>query len=98
MDSDGDTVKYYIVWDHGNTEWTNDFSASGIPVTVSHTWAKKDTYTISAKAKDEYGAESEWATLEVEMPVSHQVQYQFINRLFELLPNAFTILRHLFKH
>ena len=42
-DPDGDDVKYYIDWGDGDTEWTG-FSASGIPVVVSHTWGEEDTY------------------------------------------------------
>ena len=98
VDSDGDDVKYYIVWGDGNTEWTDDFSASGTPVTVSHTWAEKDTYTISAKAKDEYGAESEWATLEVEMPVNQKILINpLLQMILERFPNMFPILRHLIE-
>ncbi len=60
------------------------------------TWAEKDTYTIAAKAKDEYGLERDWATLEVEMPVNQQVDiHPLFQRILERFPNAFPILRHL---
>jgi len=95
-DPDGDDVKYFIDWGDNNTEWTG-FSASGTPVTVSHTWAKKDTYTISAKAQDKYGIESDWATLEVEMPVNQQVTNPLLQMILERFPNAFPILRNLLK-
>jgi len=64
IDSDGDDVRYIINWGD-NTSNTTDFNASYSNVTVSHTWINKGTYIISAKAQDEYGAESGWATFEV---------------------------------
>ena len=93
-DIDEDDISYYIDWGDGDTEWTG-FSASGTPVIVSHTWAEKDTYTITAKAKDEYGLESDWATLEVEMPVNQQVTNSLLQMILERFPNAFPILRYL---
>ncbi|EMR74854.1 PKD domain protein [Thermoplasmatales archaeon SCGC AB-540-F20] len=95
-DPDGDDVKYFIDWGDGNTEWTG-FSASGTPVTVSHTWAEKDTYTITAKAQDEYGLEGPEGTLEVTMPKNKAFDFNFplLSWLFERFPNAFPILRQL---
>jgi hypothetical protein len=93
-DQNGHNVKYYIDWGDGNTEWT-DFSTSGTPVSVSHTWAEEDTYTITAKAQDEYGLESDWATLEVEMPVNQQVINPLLQMILERFPNAFPILRYM---
>jgi len=63
---------------------------------VSHTWAEEDTYTITAKAQDEYGLESDWGTLEVEMPVNQQVDmHPLLQMILERFPNAFPILRYL---
>ena len=60
-DPDGDDVYYYIDWDDGNVEdWIGPY-ASGVVVTVSHSWSSEDTYSILAKAKDTYGAESDWS-------------------------------------
>jgi len=70
-DPDGDNVKYYIDWGDGTEEWTT-FHASGEEVTIGHTWTEQGTYTIRAKAKDVYGAESDWGTLKVTMPKNHQ--------------------------
>jgi len=94
VDPDGDDVKYFIDWGDGDTEWTG-FSASGTPVVVSHTWAEEDTYTITAKAQDEYGLESDWGTLEVEMPVNQQVINPLLQMILERFPNAFPLLRQL---
>ena len=88
-------IYYYIEWGDGEFEdWLGPYS-SGEKVTLSHTWDEEDIYTIQAKARNIYGAESDWATLEVEMPVNQQVQYPFIQWLLERFPNAFPILRTL---
>lgn len=76
-DPEEDNVCYNIDWGDGNTEWTG-FYASGEEVTVTHTWSSQGTYKIKAKAKDVYGAESEWSDyFEVTMP-----RYRIINRPF----------------
>jgi len=61
-DPDGDNVSYLVVWGDGtSTVWINETSAT-------HKWTKKDKFIISCKAKDTYGAESGWGTLEVSTP------------------------------
>jgi len=92
VDPDGDDVLYYVDWGDGtNSGWTTP-SASGVDVTVSHTWAKKGTYTVKAKAKDTIGAESGWTTLSVSIPRTYN---PFILRLFDRFPHAFPILRYI---
>jgi hypothetical protein len=72
IDPDGDQVYYLIDWgDNTKSEWIGPYS-SGEQITKSHTWSKKATYTVKAKAKDIYGHESYWATLSVTMPVDYQ--------------------------
>jgi hypothetical protein len=69
IDPNGDNIFYYISWGDGtDTGWIGPYT-SGESITLSHTWSKGE-YKISAKAKDIYGAESPWATLEVTMPFS----------------------------
>ncbi len=67
-DPDGDDVSYYIKWGDGYiTDWTA-LQASGIPFSDGHRWIVNGNYTIEAKAKDIYGAESEWAALNITIP------------------------------
>jgi len=98
-DPDGDEIEYYIDWGDGNKEWTN-FYASGTPVTVSHTWDKRDTYTIMAKAVDPYGEESNWATHVITIPrtriIIHSSFMNIIEQQFEKSPISFSILRYIF--
>lgn len=98
-DPDGDDVVYFVDWgDETNTSWTEP-NASGTTITLQHTFIKKGTYTIRCKAKDIYGAESDWATLEVKMPTSYNIpMLWFWERLLERFPQAFPVLRHLLGH
>lgn len=95
-DPDGDDIYYWIQWGDGcpAVEWIGPY-ASGELVTVSHTFESKGTFTISAKAKDIYNAESDWGTLDVTMPKSRPVSNTLFLRLLERFPHAFPILRHL---
>jgi len=71
-DPDGDDVYYLIVWgDETGTGWIGPY-LSGEKITKSHTWFFEGSYTIRCKAKDTYGAESEWGTLIVTMPKNQQ--------------------------
>ncbi len=94
-----------VVWTQVNIEWGDDqyedwFGpySSCEEVVMSHIWDKRGTYEIKAKAKDEFGAESEWGYLEVTMPVNqHSYSFPLIQRLLERFPNAFPILRQLLE-
>lgn len=95
-DPQEDLLFYYIDWDDGtNSGWLGPYE-SGEPVVISHSWSKKGTYTIKAKAKDIYDFESDWGTLAVTMPTSYTIQpHGLLERIFERFPNAFPLLRHL---
>jgi len=70
-DPEEDEISYYIKWgDNTSTGWTRTLP-SGQYYNSSHSWSEKGDYTINAKAKDTYGAESDWATLEVSMTKAH---------------------------
>ena len=91
-DIDGNHIWYYIEWGDGSdTGWIGHYP-SGEEITKSHSWSEKDTYTIRCKAKDPYESESEWATLEVTMPVNQQNSYP----LLELFRERFPVLYQLF--
>jgi hypothetical protein len=82
-------VSYYIDWGDGTiTDWTTS-QASSTSYSENHTWITKDTYTIKAKARDIYGAESDWATLNVRIPRN---RIQFIG-LSDRFPNLFPLLQ-----
>ena len=90
-DPDGDAVSYWVDWgDNTNSGWVGS-SASGETITVSHTWSKKGTYDIKVKAKDVYGAESDWATLNVKMPTT--ISFSLLMKFFARFPHIFLVLR-----
>jgi hypothetical protein len=90
-DPDGDTVSYWVDWgDNTNSGWLGS-SPSGATFTVSHTWSKKGTYDVKGKAKDVYGAESNWATLNVKMPTT--ISFTFLMKFFARFPHLFSISR-----
>jgi len=95
-DPNGFNLSYYVDWgDTTNSGWIGPYP-SGDEITQSHTWTKKGTYTIKAKAKDIHGNESGWGTLSVTMPTSYNIPFQpFWMKIFERFPHAFPILRHL---
>jgi nitroreductase len=90
-DPDGDDVYYWIDWgDNTNSGWIGSY-ASGETITMSHSWSKKGTYNIKVKTKDVYGAESDWATLEIKMP--RTISFVLLMNFLERFPHAF-ILRN----
>jgi hypothetical protein len=89
-------IHYYIDWgDESSTDWIGP-KKSGSTQKIDHSWAKKGTYSVRIKAKDLFGAESDWVTLSVKIPCSYNIPFQpFWERLFERFPHAFPLLRHL---
>ncbi|MCK4614565.1 MAG: right-handed parallel beta-helix repeat-containing protein, partial [Thermoplasmata archaeon] len=64
-DPDGDEIYYLFDWGDGtNSTWLGPFE-SGKMAEAPHTWNETGTYTIKVKVKDTYGAESDWAEMEV---------------------------------
>ena len=84
-DPDGDDLYYNILWGDGTFEdWFGPNESDRI-VSVNHTWAKRGTYTITARARDIYGSTGEWATLKIRMPRNKLVTNSFILRFYEFL-------------
>lgn len=94
IDPEGDDIKEYFI------DWGDNYGLSfgpypsGIEASAKHTWSEKGDYTIKAKAKDVYGAESEWATFAVSMPRNRAMQIPFLN-FFEQYPILYQLL-HIF--
>jgi len=93
-DPDNNPVSIYIDWGDGtHTDWTGP-GASKEEIVFEHIYNLRKDYTIKAKARDEFGGESDWATLEVSMPKSSAIFTPFFS-ILENYPNLFPILRHL---
>ncbi len=93
-DPDGDNISYLFDWGDGvKIGWT-EFVISGKEIIANHSW-KRGNYLIKVKARDIYGAESDWGTLKISMP---QYKVENDNFLYRLI-NRFTFLRKiLFKY
>ena len=65
-DQDGNRIKYGFDWNNDGLadEWT-DYYAAGTEGSISHSWNSEGAYYIKVKAKDEWGAESEWSNVKV---------------------------------
>jgi hypothetical protein len=60
-DPGNSNLYYWVEWGDGNhQEWFGP-SASGIPIIISHSWSEKGNYSITAKAKNVLGVESDWS-------------------------------------
>ncbi|HVQ01640.1 MAG TPA: PQQ-binding-like beta-propeller repeat protein [Candidatus Thermoplasmatota archaeon] len=98
IDPDDNPVKIYIDWGDGTNCWSYE-GASGEQIWVAHTWAEQGTYIIKAKARDTFGAESNWTTLQVTMPLVYEPpHFRFFEWLFDRFPQAFPLLRYLWKY
>jgi hypothetical protein len=96
IDPDGDQIWYRRDWGDGQVEeWIGPYQSSE-EVTVQHVWTDKGTYTIKMKVKDEWDAESDWATLRVSMPRNKPINIPLINFL-ENHPHMFPLLRQLLR-
>ena len=76
---EGDDVFYFVDWgDETNTGWIGPY-ASGEEVVLGHIWDEKGEYIVKVKAKDTDGVESNWGTLQINMPVSRNIPnfYEF---------------------
>jgi hypothetical protein len=86
IDFDSDGLFYFIDWGDGETTgWLGPF-VNDWETTVSHRWSKSGEYTIKAKAKDTYAAESDWGTLTVTMPRSGVIHNTYFLHLLENFP------------
>jgi len=84
-DLNEDPVMYFIDWGDNTSEWT-EYSDSGKEIMLKHNWTKKGDYTIKAKAKDVYGAESNWSEFKVTIPRTKTTTYLLFHWLFQRFP------------
>jgi hypothetical protein len=92
-DPDGDDVSYFIKWGEGNiTDWTT-FQSSGTEYSENYKWNEIGDYTIEAKAKDVYGAESDWSQLTVNMPRNLEISNLLLIRFLE----KFSLIEKIFN-
>lgn len=95
-DPEGDEIFYCINRSDGIEEWIGPYE-SGKEMSINITWKKKGNFAVKIKAKDIYDAESEWGLLNVTVPKykSPFLNFPILNRLFEMFPNMFMIMRYI---
>jgi hypothetical protein len=96
-DPDNNTIRYVVEWGDGETNETGYYQ-HGEEVTLSHSWTEMETYTIRARAYDEYDEPSkEWSEHEIVIPRSRVVNHynNILNWLLERFPNMFPLLRYI---
>ncbi len=94
-DPNGDQVSYIFDWGDGSvSSWVGPYN-SGATASAKKTYTTGGTYQIKVVAKDSHGKLSEWSDpLSISMPYSYEPPFmQFLERLFELFPHAFPLLR-----
>jgi len=86
-DPEGDNIEYCIDWGDNSGEICIGPYKSGVKATATHSWSKKGSYVIKAKARDVYGAESDWSTFPVSMPKNRMniLLNSFLDRLLYYL-------------
>ena len=98
-DPDGFEISYLVDWgDNTTSDWT-EYVASGTEIALKHTWDTKDDYQIKCKVRDLAHNESDWETLDITIPKNKAINFNFIllEWIFNRFPNAFPVLRHLFR-
>jgi C1A family cysteine protease len=88
-DPDGSSVYlYFHVFGYESGNWLGPYSPEDSVENINDCWLEEGDYIVKAKAKDPYGAESDWATLEVTVTKSKSISdfYPWISRLIERFP------------
>ena len=82
-DPDGDLIYLWIQWGEvcPTEEWIGPFE-SGQSVVLNKTWNTRGTYTISARAKDNYGMGGDAGFLSISMPLRHKT---LLTKIIEFL-------------
>ena len=94
-DPNSDQLFYVVNWGDGTPEVRIGPYNSSDVATATHTWSKRGTYIIKAKAVDIYNASSDWTTLEVIMPRGKILPNQLFLQFLQNHPHMFPILRRL---
>jgi len=86
-DPDGDQIYYNWYWgDDTYSGWIGPFNSGDI-IETNHTWDKKGVYKVKIKAKDFYGAESDWSDpLSVIIPRTRTSYSLLLLRFLEWFP------------
>jgi len=96
IDPDGHQIWYLFDWGDGTkTGWIGPYT-SGNTASASHIWSIEGIYAIKVKARDYYGAESEWSDERWGiLPIIKPYLNTFFLQFLENHPHMYPILRQL---
>ena len=94
VDPENDNISYDIDWGDGNQESYGPFP-SGKTLSLSHAWAKSDTYKVKAQARDIFDYPSGWSEHEIIIPRNKAYNIHILELLFERFPRAFITFRYI---
>jgi len=93
-DHNGDNVSYLISWSDGTQEWTDYYeSEEEIKIDVDIPLENGTYELFKIKAKDIYGAEGDWETLEISVPRNCATPGSFCLRFIDM----FSILQRILQ-
>jgi hypothetical protein len=94
-DPENNDVYYYVEWGDGNnSNWVGPYP-SVLEVVLNHTWYTGGKHTVRVKAKDIFNEESDWETLEIDLPRNIiSIGMNFL-KLLEIILHHFPIFQHL---
>jgi nitrous oxidase accessory protein len=85
-DPNSDNIFIYIDWgDKTDSNWTGPYQ-SGELIILQHSWSEKDTFIVTARAKDENGYYGYLATKEIHSPKNNVIFYPLFIYLLERFP------------
>jgi len=91
-DQDNDQIYYQFSWgDDTYSDWLGPYE-SDENCEVEHMWLQAGNFQVKVKAKDEHGAQSQWASLDVSIPKNKA--NNFYHQLLKTL-EKYTILHKL---
>lgn len=100
-DPNENQVYYFVEWGDGTVEeWVGPIDSDD-PISLTHTWDERGSYSLRAKAKDEFDEESDWASMEIAMPYVKNKNFDLLDFIkFKLIENNLVIrelLNQIFK-
>ncbi len=92
FDPDGEQIWYWWEWGDGEHSGWFGPNQNNETACATHSWKESGPYTIKVKAKDVFDAESEWATLDINIPRCKNFLNHALMSLFSRLINLFPTL------
>jgi hypothetical protein len=96
-DPECEELYFRIDWGDGEVEdWIGPF-VSGEKLKLSHIWSESGKYSIKVKAKDINDLESDWGTLNVNIPRNRIITNSFFQLFWKHFTNLIYITGKIFK-